>query len=213
MNKKKIIYFSDISYEDQQGVLHYSKKKYPFIITKINNQKVFLNMFKVDTALHGLPRATAVKIDIVDDNGEKYSVDAYVATKKLPTIEIEVTDKIKPLGNARKHERVPVSIWCELMKPKRKGSRLTFKPYADCTIADISPGGIKIVTEQQLNLGDILIFSFFYEKVNHSVIFRGQVKCFRSAKYGLKDYGLAFYKPTPAFIETVSEILENPEEV
>ena len=211
---KKPIYFSDLSYVEQPVVLVSGTKRYNGSIVKIALTKAFVKLNKPDATIHGLPRTAPLKLEFTDDNGMSYNMNSFLVSKKMPEIELEVTEKIQKLGEARQHPRTKCSIWSELVNAKRGADgKVVFEPYSDCTIVDVSVGGVKIVSGDDFAVGKMIVLAFFFDKLNRNIYFRGTVKIRRKARNELVGYGLEFYKPDQALLSVVEQIIENPEDV
>ena len=211
---KSPIFFSNIAYVEQRAKLVAANQTYPGTLVKIDLSKAFIKVDKHDAKLMSLPRMAPLKVELTDDNGITYAMTSFLVSKKLPEVEFEVNDKIKKIGEARKHQRIKTSIWCELVNAKRgENNSIVFTPYSDCNIADVSVGGVKIVTKNEFPLGKMLVFSFLYEKYNKKIFFRGEVRSRKKGRYGMWEYGIEFYKPDQNFLAVVNKIIENPLEV
>ena len=174
---------------------------------------IIVKLAKPDMSiLHIMPNSSCV-VRCISDEGMAYGFQTNLKNRKIPLITIGYPQGELKGVSVRKHERIKTSFWAQLkmMNVSGAGNTSKLEMIGDCNIVDMSMGGCKIMTKQELKKGGPIWVEFNYGEDEEAVQFKGIVRSKKPAPYESIFFGLEFSDIKDGFFGKIKKILENPE--
>lgn len=173
-----------------------------------------VKLTKADMTLLNVMLNSEVAIRCVADDGMAYGFKCRLKNRKIPLVILSYPEGELQGVNVRKEERAPVSFWAELKIITVSGpdSASQLESIGDATVVDLSLGGCRIMTQQDLKKGDPIWAAFSYGENEETLQLKGIVRSSRPAPYESTYYGLQFSDLTEEIQGKILKIMENPSE-
>ncbi len=189
-------------------------KPYRGSIVKVQvGADIVLKLAKPDMSiLHIMPNSSCV-VRCISDEGMAYGFQTSLRNRKIPLITIAYPEGELQGVSVRKSERIKTSFWAQLKLMNVSGAAETSKleMIGDANIVDISLGGCRIMTKQELKKGGPIWVEFNFGENDETVHFKGTVCGKKPAPYESFFFGLEFSDANDELLGKVKKILENPE--